>query len=266
MERMIYRPHVRHMELPGIRLVSLESPWLWLARGLTDLLRTWPVSLAFGVVFAALGYLLVNYAWTWPHLALSLTSGFLLVAPFLAIVFYDLSRQVDAGARPGVRHALTAWRDNAWSIGLYGALLMFLVIAWERLSAIVVGLFLVGNVPSVESFYGVLFSSSEHSTFLIAYGLFGLLFAVAVFALSVVSLPMMLDRSNTDIATALVTSLWVVRENPAAMLLWAGIIVVLIALGYLMAFIGLVLFFPLLGHATWRAYQDLVEAGTDRAV
>jgi uncharacterized membrane protein len=64
----------------------------------------------------------------------------------------------------------------------------------------------------------------------------------------------------------LVTSLWVVRENPAAMLLWAEIIVVLIAVGYLTSFIGLVLFFPLLGHATWRAYQDLVEAGIERAV
>lgn len=263
MERMIYRPHVRHMELPGIRLVSLDRPFYWLRQGLTDLLRTWPISLAFGVLFAALGYLLVTYAWTWPHLALALTSGFLLLAPFLALVFYDLSRQLDASkTRPGVRHALTAWRDNAWSIGLYAAMLMFLVIAWERLSAILVGLFLTGNVSSVENLSSVLFGSTEHLTFLIAYGLFGLLFAIAVFALSVVSLPMMLDRSKVDIATALVTSLWTVRENPAVMLLWAGIIVVLIGVGYLTAFIGLVVFFPLLGHATWRAYQDLLEPGS----
>ena len=87
-----------------------------------------------------------------------------------------------------------------------------------------------------------------------------LAFAIAVFALSVVSLPMMLDRSETDVATALVTSLWAVRENPVVMLFWAGIIVALIAIGYLTAFIGLAVFFPLLGHATWRAYQDLVPA------
>lgn len=260
MERMIYRPHLRHMALPGIRLVSLDSPLRWLRQGLMDLVRSWPVSLAFGVLFAALGYLLVNYAWNWPHLALALTSGFLLVAPFLAIVFYDLSRQLDAGGRAGVRHAVTAWRDNAWSIGLYAAMLMFLVVAWERLSAIVVGLFLTGNLSSVEDLSGALFGSGEHLIFLIAYTLFGLLFAAAVFALSVVSLPMMLDRNRTDIATALVTSLWTVRENPVAMLLWAAIIVALIAIGYLTAFIGLAVFFPLLGHATWRAYQDLVEA------
>lgn len=260
MERMIHRPHLRHMDLPGIRVVSLESPLCWLRQGLTDLGRSWPVSLAFGVLFAALGYLLVTYAWGWPHLALALTSGFLLLAPFLAIVFYDLSRQLDAGGRAGVRHALTAWRGNAWSIGLYAALLMFLVIAWERLSAILMGLFLTGDVASVENLYSVLFSSTEHLAFLIAYGLFGLLFAIAVFALSVVSLPMMLDRSETDVATALVTSLWTVRENPVVMLFWAGLIVALIGIGYLTAFIGLAVFFPLLGHATWRAYQDLVPA------
>lgn len=261
MERMIYRPHLRHMELPGIRRVSLESPLCWLRQGVMDLVHTWPVSLAFGVLFAALGYLLVTYAWSRPHLALALTSGFLLLAPFLALVFYDLSRQLDAGGRPGIWRAVTAWRDNAWSIGLYAALLMLLVVAWERLSAIVVGLFLVGNVPSVENLFSVLLGSSAHLGFLIAYGLFGLLFAIAVFALSVVSLPMMLDRSKTDIATALVTSLWTVRENPLPMLLWAAIIVALIAIGYLTAFMGLAVFFPLLGHATWRAYQDLVEAG-----
>jgi uncharacterized membrane protein len=75
-----------------------------------------------------------------------------------------------------------------------------------------------------------------------------------------VSLPMMLDR-KVDVATALVTSLWAVGENPIVMLLWAATIVVLIAVGYWSSFIGLALFFPLLGHATWRAYRDLVEPG-----
>ena len=261
MERMIYRPNVRHMDLPGIRLVPLISPFLWLRDGLSDLRRAWPISLAFGVVFAALGYLLVNFAWSWPHLAMALTSGFLLLAPFLAIIFYDLSRQLESATPLSRRHTLTAWRANAWSIGLYATLLLMLLIAWERISAILVGLFLVENVPAVENLYAVLLTSGDHLTFVIAYSLFGLLFAAVVFALSVVSLPMMLDR-KVDIATALVTSLWTVRENPAVMLLWAAIIVVLIAVGYLTWFIGLVLFFPLLGHATWRAYRDLVEPGS----
>ena len=95
---------------PGVARYPLL--WLWLRHGFSDLLRTWPVSLAFGVLFAALGYLLVNYAWTWPHLALALTSGFLLLAPFLAIVFYDLGRQMDAGERVSGMHP--GGRTKTW--------------------------------------------------------------------------------------------------------------------------------------------------------
>lgn len=261
MERMIFRPHSRHMQYPGIRIVSFDSPWIWLRDGFTDLWRCWPISFGYGLVFAGLGYLLVGYAWTQLHLALALTSGFLLLAPFLALGFYDLSRQLDKGLQPSLRHTLDARRENGGSIGLYGAVLMIFVIAWERMSAILVGLFMTGNMPTFENLYASLMASGEHMTFMAAYTLFGMVLAAVVFALSVVSLPMMLDR-KVDAATAMMTSLWTVRENPLVMLEWAVIIVALIAVGYLTAFVGLVLFFPLLGHATWRAYRELIEPAT----
>ncbi len=75
MQRMTFRPYSRHMDLPGIRIVSFGSPLYWFGAGLSDLLRSWPISLSYGIVFAALGYLLVNFAWTWLHLALALTTG-----------------------------------------------------------------------------------------------------------------------------------------------------------------------------------------------
>ena len=258
MERMIFRPNSRHMHYPGIRRVTFDSPWAWLREGLADLRRCWPISLAYGLVFAVLGYLLVNYAWTQMHVAMVLTSGFLLLAPFLALGFYDLSRQLDLGLRPSLRHTFAAWRENGGSIGLFGALLMIALIGWERLSAILVALFMTGNPPAVENLFGEVIASGEHTAFLIAYVLFGALLAAVVFALSVVTLPMLLDR-KVDTGTAMMTSLWAVRENPWVMLQWAVIIVVLIAVGYATWFIGLVFFFPLLGHATWRAYRELIE-------
>ena len=258
MERMIFRPHSRHMQYPGIRIVSFGSPFTWLREGLGDLWHCWPISLAYGAVFAVLGYFLVSYAWTQVHVAMALTSGFLLLAPFLALGFYDLSRQLDMGLRPSLRHTFGAWRENGTAIGLYAALLMIMLIAWERLSAILVALFMTGNPPAVDNLFSEVVASGEHMAFLIAYALFGALLAAVVFALSVVSLPMMLDR-KVDTATAMMTSLWTVRENPGVMLLWAAIIVALIVVGYLTWFIGVVLFFPLLGHATWRAYRELIE-------
>lgn len=259
MERMIFRPHSRHMQYPGIRIVSFGSPFNWLREGLADLRRSWPISLAYGAVFAVLGYFLVSYAWTQVHLAMALTSGFLLLAPFLALGFYDLSRQLDQGMRPDLRHTFAAWRENGGSIGLFGALLMIALIGWERLSAILVALFMTGNPPEVDNLFGELIASGEHTAFLIAYALFGALLAAVVFALSVVTLPLLLDR-KVDTGTAMMTSLWAVRENPWVMLLWAAIIAALIIVGYLTWFIGMVFFFPLLGHATWRAYRELIEA------
>lgn len=258
MERMIFRPHSRHMQYPGIRIVTLGSPWAWLRAGFVDLWRSWPSSLAYGLVFAALGYLLVGYAWSQMHVAMALTSGFLLLAPFLALGFYDLSRQLDMGLQPSLRHTFLAWRENGASIALYGALLMIALIGWERLSAILVALFMTGSLPEIGSPVSEVVMSGEHMTFMIAYALFGALLAAVVFALSVVSLPMLLDR-KVDTATALMTSLWTVRENPGVMLLWAAIIAALIVVGYLTWFIGLVFIFPLLGHATWRAYRELIE-------
>lgn len=258
MEKMIFHPDMRHMAIPGIRIVAIESPFRWLRQGLNDLRRCWPASLAYGAVFAGLGYLLVGYGWSRLHLALALTSGFLLLAPFLALGFYDLSRQIDASRPISLRRTLAAWRENASSIGLYGALLLVLMIAWERMSAILVALLLANDPAALETPFAVLAFPAGHAPFLVAYALFGAVLAAVVFAFSVVSLPMMLDR-KTDLATALMTSLWAVRENPWVMLLWAAIIVALVAIGYVTAFIGLVFIFPLLGHATWRAYRELVE-------
>jgi uncharacterized membrane protein len=86
---------------------------------------------------------------------------------------------------------------------------------------------------------------------------FGAILAALVFALSAVSLPMMMDRP-VDTVTAIMTSLWAVWRNPLPMLAWAGLIGVLTLVGVLTAFIGLAVLFPVLGHASWHAYRDLV--------
>ena len=98
------------------------------------------------------------------------------------------------------------------------------------------------------------------SGFIAPYMAFGDLVAALAFALAVVSLPMLMDR-RVDIITAIMTSLWVVRENPLPMLVWAILIAVLGFAGLLAWFFPLAIIFPVLGHATWHAYRDLVEQG-----
>lgn len=253
MSTLSIKPNTRNIELPAIRRVETGHVLLWLKHGWKDLLRTWPVSLGTGILFTVLGYLLMEHAWTRPHLALTLTSGFVLVSPFLAIVFYELSRRHEAARAlrfEGVRR-------NAISIGMYALLLAFILSSWERISAIMVGLLSNGDLLVDGRVSAAMLFTVEQAGFSVPYFLAGGVLAVLVFALSVVSLPMLMDR-KVDFVTAIVTSLWVVRKNPLPMLVWAFVIGALTLLAQLAWFLPLAVVFPLLGHATWHAYRDLV--------
>ncbi|MFN3593771.1 MAG: DUF2189 domain-containing protein [Thiobacillaceae bacterium] len=257
MSTVTIKPHSKHIDLPAVNRVPAMRPLTWLRLGWHDFVRAWPLSLTLGIVFAVLGYLLIDYVWARLHLAMALTSGFLLVAPFLAIGFYEISRREDLGADVRVFDGL---RANAGSIGLFGLLLAFILSAWERISAILVGLLLKSDIVSDQSFSLSLLIAPEHVGLLVPYMLAGGAVAALVFALSVVSLPMLMDR-KVDLITAVVSSLWVVRENPLPMLVWALLIGVLGFIGLLAWFVPLVVIFPVLGHATWHAYRDLVARG-----
>jgi uncharacterized membrane protein len=237
----------------------MGRPFAWLYQGWRDFSRTWFTSLGFGVVFALLGWGLVTWGWELRHLGLTLTTGFMLVSPFLALVFYYLSRSLGQHHRTddGARFFKLVRRNGA-SIGLYALFLVFTLSVWERLSAILVGLFLRGDFIGDDYFSLLSLFTPEQWSFVTAYVLVGAVLATLVFALSVVSLPMMLDR-RVDVATAMMTSLKAVRESPGAMILWAGLITGLMVVGFATWFIGLAIFFPVLGHATWHAYRELVQ-------
>lgn len=254
MNTVTIKPDTKHIDLPEIHRVSPGRPLTWLRLGWEDFLRAWPLSLTLGVIFAVMGYLLIDYVWARLHLAMALTSGFLLVAPFLAIGFYEMSRRQ---GRLDETKAFEGLRANGGSIGLFGLLLAFILSAWERISAILVGLFLKSDIVTSQGFSLTLLLAPEHMGFIVPYFLIGGVVAALVFALSVVSLPMLLDR-KVDLITAIVTSLWVVRENPLPMLVWALLIGVLGFIGLLAWFVPLAVIFPVLGHATWHAYRDLV--------
>jgi uncharacterized membrane protein len=245
------------MNVPTIRIVPLTAPVRWLGAGWRDFRRTLAVSLPYGIVFALLGYGLVQWAWARPHLAMALTSGFLFVGPVLATVFYELSHRLEHHHQaPAFWTPLLVWRRNPASLGLFALMLVFVLSAWERISAILVGLFLQGSgIASVGDLIGP--AILAHPDFLAAYFAFGGLLAAMVFSLSVVSLPMLLHR-KVDFATAIVTSFLATRANIVPLLVWAAIIAAAIAIGFATDFIAMAVIFPWLGHASWHAYRDLV--------
>ena len=255
----VFHPQAARMNLPGIRRVSFDQPFRWLRDGANDLAHAWPLSLFYGVVFALLGYGLVQAAADRPHLAMALTSGFLFVAPVLATVFYCLSHRLEHHHKlPRLFVPLLSWRANPGSLGLFLVMLVFVLISWERISAILVALFLSGSgIASLSDLLSVS-AVQQHTDFVLAYLAFGGALALMMFSLSVVSLPMLLHR-KVDFATALVTSFMATKLNFPVMLLWGALIAALIAVGMATNFIAMAVIFPWLGHASWHAYRELIE-------
>jgi len=258
-EPVVFHPHAARMNLPGIRRARFDQPFHWLRDGARDMIKAWPLSLFYGVVFALLGYGLVHSAADKPHLAMALISGFLFVAPVLASVFYCVSHRLEHHHKlPHLFVPLLSWRANPASLGLYALMLVFVLSVWERISAILVGLFLGGSgIGSLADLLSVQ-AIQQHTDFVLAYLAFGGVLALMVFSLSVVSLPMLLHR-KVDFATALVTSFMTTRLNFPVLLLWAALIAVLVTIGMATDFIAMAVIFPWLGHASWHAYRELVE-------
>ena len=243
--------------MPAVRTVSAGAPLGWLARGFADF-RAHPLpSLFYGACFALMGWLI---AVVFEHAAAyvsSLVTGFFLVGPFLATGLYALSRRRERGEPAWLAPTLDAWRPNVGAIGVFGLVLAVILLVWARASLIVFALFFTQDIPTVEDFTARIFAL-ENLEFLLAYLAVGGFFAVLVFAISVVSVPMMLDR-NIDGIVAVLTSLKAFSANVPAMVVWGLAIVVLVGLGFATWFVGLVVAVPVIGHATWHAYRALIE-------
>lgn len=246
---------------PEIRSVGFDAPGRWLLAGWADLRRAGSASLFYGACFAVGGWLMqVVFAHAYALFA-GLITGFLLLAPFLAMGLYDLSRRIERGEEPRLAATLTAWRPNLANVGVLAAVLAIVLLVWARASLVIFALFF--DSAGLPTFGDVVRAivAFEQPEFALVYFMVGGFFALFVFAISVVSVPLMLDR-GTDAVTAAITSISACGRNPGPMLLWAGYIAVLVAVGFATLFVGLIFVMPVLGHATWHAYRELTVADT----
>lgn len=253
-----YHPLDRHFDLPQIKQVEASRPLRWLSMGWSDMRANLGVSLAYGLFFAVVGYLILSFASDKPYLFVAAISGFFLIGPLAAAGLYEISRCHERGSPASFSSSLSGLRKHGDGLVYFGLFLAICLIGWERTSAIMFALFYPGNIPEMSNFISQIFLSGEYTHFVVAYLVVGGALAAVVFALSVVSIPMMMDR-ETDNITAAMTSLRVVGANLGAMAVWAALIVTLIGIGFATMMIGMVVLLPLLGHATWHAYRDLVK-------
>lgn len=245
---------------PGVRKLTVSDLVEALAAGARDLRAAPRYGLAFGLGYAAAGWLLIALLMRFglPYLAYPLAMGFALVAPFAVVGLYAVSAKLEAGSALSWRSVLgsmreAAHRDLRWMALVTG----FALVLWMDIAAILFFGFNGFNAFDA-SFFRSLFSTPTGLIFLVLGNLIGALIAIGVFSISVISFPMLYDR-DVDFVTAMVTSVQLVIANPVVMLCWCVLIGSLIALSLLSLFVGLVPVLPLIGHATWHLYRRSVD-------
>jgi uncharacterized membrane protein len=230
----------------------------WLSGGFNEMRATGFYGLLYGVIFAAMGYAIeMVYDNLW-QMTMGLTAGFFLMGPFICCGIYDLSRQKDRGFKPNFSASTMSWLRNWKAIAFFAAMLTFFMIVWARVSVVLFALFGAHNYPDLQDMIAKIISF-ENIDFLLIWAGVGFVFAGIVFAISVVSVPMLLDRGS-DTMEAVFTSVKILLANPLPMLIWAITIVVILGLSLALFKPLLIFTAPLIGHATWRVYKDLVRS------
>lgn len=245
--------------VPAPRRVPFDAPWVWLAAGWRDLWSAPHISLAYGLAFGAgaavlcVGLLEIGAL----SLFLALAGGFLLVGPFFAVALYATSRRLSQGKDAVLGDVIWAWLDGRGQLGFFGAALLFIYLVWIQLALLLFMLFLGGaGLPPPSKFMHELLFTPQGLGLLVVGTIVGGVLASIVFAISALAVPMLLVR-RVDAVTAARASLEAIRQNPKPMALWAALIVVIMAAGFATLLVGLVVAFPLIGHATWHAYVDI---------
>lgn len=236
-----------------------SAAFQWLRAGWRDFMSGPLSSLSMGIVLLLLsaGVLLVLRAAGLLYLALPALSGFLIIGPFLALGLYRKSHVLAEGGTPDLATTLVPRVESGGQIAYAGLLLGLLVLFWLRAADLLYALFF-GLRPfpgAAEALNNVL--TSARGWALIGVGsVVGALFAAFAFAISLFSLPMMMEERR-DALTAMGMSFAMTAQNLVPVLMWGGIVTCGILLSLATGLLGLVVVFPVLGHATWHAYRAM---------
>ncbi|MBK9246176.1 MAG: DUF2189 domain-containing protein [Burkholderiales bacterium] len=242
---------------PAVREIALTRPFFWLQQGWRDLHTCFGPSLLHGLIVAVGGLAVLALTLQALPLMPGALTGFLLVGPILCTGLYELSRLVAAGKRPRLADAIGAWRRGTRPLVALGSLLFVAATAWVLISALLFELFVAVPLDSPLRFLRYVVDGQGGWLFFL-WLVAGGLGAALVFSLTVVSAPLLLDR-RVGLRTALLASVRAVGDNPAPMALWAALIMLATAASMATLMIGFVFAVPVIGHASWHAYRDVLD-------
>ena len=257
--------------LPTVRTITLMRPLVWLVYAWRDMARIGWVSFAHGLVLAVMGVAIVVVAHQRFWLLAGALSGFLVIAPVLATSLYALSRALEKDEKADFSVVLKTWlnwqnshfnkwSNDYWCMVQFGALLALAATGWVVTSAALITLLAPAPILGPVDFVRHVVLAPDSWLFELWLAMGGIM-AAPLFASSVVSMPLLLDRRVT-LMQAVLTSWQTVLANPIPMGFWAAVIMIFTLLGLGSLFLGLIAVIPMLGHASWHAYRDLVDSSS----
>ena len=257
--------------LPTVRTITAWRPLVWLVYAWRDMAQVGWASFAHGLALTAVGAAIVAIAQHRFWLLAGALSGFMVIAPVLATSLYALSRALERGEKADF-HVVTKtwlnwqdshfnkWGNDYWCMVQFGALLALAATGWVLTSAALITLLAPAPILGPVDFVRHVVLAQDGWLFELWLAMGGIM-AAPLFASSVVSMPLLLDRRVT-LMQAVLTSWQTILVNPVPMALWAALIMGFTLLGLGSLLLGLIAVIPMLGHASWHAYRDLVDAST----
>ncbi len=233
------------------RALPVTAPFAWLRAGFADFAQAWPQSLAYGALMASIMGLVAWLAWRYGSywFMLAMLGGFVFLAPLVCTGLYALSEQLARGQRPSLAGAIATALRHVANEMVFTLVLLVVFLLWARAATLVSVFMPTSGQPHLR----------DLAAYLAVGTAIGAVFAAITFSVSAFSLPMIVHR-RVDAVTAVITSINAVLNNRRVMLLWLGLIVVGIVVGVATAFVGLAVILPVIGHASWHAYLQAIDA------
>jgi uncharacterized membrane protein len=261
--------HPAPNDTPKIKTIGMMQPLIWLVMAWRDIAKSGWISIMHGVAMSLGGIAIVAFAHSHFWLLAGALSGFLVVAPVLATSLYGLSRAIERNETPNFSVVLKTWLNwqnshfnkwdnDYWCMVQFGALLAAAATGWVVTSAALITLLAPVPINGPLDFVHHVMLAPDGWLFEIWLAVGGVM-AAPMFASSVIAMPLLLDRRVT-LMQAVLTSWQTVLANPMPMAFWASLIMIFTMLGLGSLLLGLIPVLPMLGHASWHAYRDLVDA------
>lgn len=246
---------------PRVQAITYADVWTSLNEGVSDFFRAPMIGLFFGAIYAVGGLVIMTtvFAMDMGYLGYPLVAGSVLIGPFVAAGLYEVSREIEMGRTPTLSSAVsTAFAQRQREMSWMAFVTIFAFVIWMYQVRLLLALFLgFANFASLAEFIHVLFHTVDGLSFLAVGHVVGAALATALFSITVIPFPLLMDR-DVDVVTAMITSVQAVIASPGPMLLYGVAVVVMLILGVLPFFMGLLVVLPVLGHATWHLYRRAV--------